>query len=99
MWTPDNPTKGQCGVTAIVLFQVFGGDILKTVVDGQWHYYNRINGVRYDFTVDQFPEHPQYTDNPSSEAEALTDTNARQVNYRITRFREEMSNMDSAKPV
>ncbi|QWF72305.1 hypothetical protein KEF85_07625 [Methylomonas paludis] len=50
---------GQCANTAIVIFETFGGEILKTEVrktDGRMiqHFYNRIDGQRYDFTKDQF---------------------------------------------
>ena len=53
---------GQCAPTAIVVWENFGGEILKT--DG-WppngrHFYNRIDGRRYDFTADQF-EMPGYS--------------------------------------
>lgn len=50
------PSYGQCAPTVIVIWETFGGEILKT--DG-WppsgrHFYNRIDGTRYDFTADQF---------------------------------------------
>ena len=75
------PSYGQCAPTAIVIAEVFGGEILKT--DG-WppagrHFYNRIGASRYDFTADQF-EMPDYShrvvylDTPSSAAEAQTET-------------------------
>jgi hypothetical protein len=37
-WRPDNPACGQCSVTALVLQDLLGGDILKTSVKGQWHF-------------------------------------------------------------
>ncbi len=47
---------GQCAQTAIVICEMFGGEILKTT---GWHgtgnhFYNRIDGKRCDFTADQF---------------------------------------------
>ena len=33
-WTHDNPASGQCGVTALVVHDKFGGEILKTDVNG-----------------------------------------------------------------
>jgi hypothetical protein len=53
-WTPDNPARGQCCVTALVIQDLFGGEIQKTLVDGQRHFYNRIDGSLYDFSADQF---------------------------------------------
>src|SRR6185436_2032868 len=35
-WQPDNPASGQCGVTALVVQDKFGGEILKTDVNGAW---------------------------------------------------------------
>ena len=74
-WTDDNPAKGQCGVTALVAHDRFGGDILKTSVGQSWHYYNRIDGHRIDFTASQFDPTIQYDDLPSNRNEAFSDTN------------------------
>jgi hypothetical protein len=56
---PKNPAYCQCAQTAIVVFEHFAGEILRTQIhttDGEVieHYYNRIGGIRYDFTVEQF---------------------------------------------
>ena len=59
-WSPDNPARGQCGVTAIVLKELIGGDLVRsdvhvgtTRVAG--HYWNRLsNGVDIDLTREQF---------------------------------------------
>jgi hypothetical protein len=75
---------GQCAPTAIVVAEAFGGEILKTQVpkkDGTSirHFYNRINGKRYDFTRGQFDDLPDYwgpvayDDTPSSAADAMTE--------------------------
>ena len=74
-WTFDNPYKGQCGVTSIVINDLFGGKILKTNIDNQWHYYNRINGQRLDYTSKQFDYDLNYQDIASSWDEAYSDTN------------------------
>ncbi|MFK7793154.1 MAG: hypothetical protein AB8B88_10855 [Devosiaceae bacterium] len=77
-WAADNPALGQCGVTALVAHQLFGGDILKTSLGDMWHFYNRIDGVCYDFTESQFDSPVQYDHESSSRAEAFGDTNADQ---------------------
>lgn len=59
-WTSTNPAKGQCGVTSLVVNELFGGDILKTQTPEGWHFYNRIEGQRYDLTETQFINTPQY---------------------------------------
>jgi hypothetical protein len=46
-WSENTPAKGQCGVTALVVNDIFGGEILKTKLSDGWHFYNRINGERY----------------------------------------------------
>lgn len=53
-WTRENPASGQCNVTAVVIHDLFGGEILRTRLPEVWHYYNRINGQRVDFTDRQF---------------------------------------------
>ncbi|RXJ04524.1 hypothetical protein DS745_03840 [Anaerobacillus alkaliphilus] len=80
-WLEDNPTKGQCGVTALVVNDLLGAEIRKTKLDECWHYYNFIDGERYDFTASQFSEAIAYTDLPSKREEAFTDTNSKQYHY------------------
>jgi hypothetical protein len=41
-------------VTALVVQDVLGGEILKTRVAGAWHFYNSIDGSRWDLTLSQF---------------------------------------------
>ncbi|MGG1939709.1 hypothetical protein ABFY57_08155 [Paenibacillus polymyxa] len=77
-WTVDNPAAGQCGVTALVVQDRLGGDILKTWLDSGWHYYNRIGEDIIDFTESQFSSLPQYQHVQSNREEAFSDTNAEQ---------------------
>lgn len=58
-WTSENPALGQCNVTAAVICDLFGGEVLRTSLPerpGLWHYYNRIDGVRHDLTDSQFTD-------------------------------------------
>ncbi|WHA43386.1 hypothetical protein [Agrobacterium larrymoorei] len=73
-WSIENPAKGQCGVTSLIINDLLGGEIAKTDVSGEFHFYNLINGRRVDFTDSQFPAALEYDDIPSSRAEALLDT-------------------------
>lgn len=77
-WTPDNPARGQCSVTALVVNDLLGGEILKTRLPEGWHFYNRIDGKRYDFTESQFDGPIDYMDIPSNRQEALSDTSTSQ---------------------
>lgn len=78
-WTRENPALGQCNVTAAVIFDLFGGDILRTELPGVWHYYNRIDGSRVDFTDSQFSSPgalfdapARYEDEPTTRSAAMT---------------------------
>ena len=62
-WHADNPSRGQCGTTSLVLQDLLGGDLLVADVtdngepDGV-HYWNRFGSVEIDLTREQFgPTH------------------------------------------
>ena len=74
-----------CGVTALVVHDELGGEILKTDVNGAWHFYNRIDDKRIDFTMSQFDSPIGYDDMPSNRAEALSDCSEQQ--YELLRAR------------
>ena len=69
-WTADKPAAGQCNVTALLIHDLFGGDLLKTPLPEGDHFYNRIGGQRYDFTASQFDQPIAHADLPASRAEA-----------------------------
>lgn len=51
----NDPTYGQCAITATIVYDVFGGSIHKIRVNGGGtHYFNRINNQYIDLTRDQF---------------------------------------------
>src|SRR5215216_3696573 len=59
-WSPENPSRGQCDVTSLVIHDLLGGEILAAEVflDGErveWHMWNRLaSGIEVDLTRDQF---------------------------------------------
>jgi len=60
-WTPENPSWGQCAVTACIVQNYFGGSIVwanATLSNGEKisHYFNRIADKEIDLTREQFPE-------------------------------------------
>src|SRR5215468_11608119 len=69
-WTETNPAAGQCNVTALLVHELFGGELLMTRLPEGDHFYNRIDGRRYDFTQSQFREPICYADLPTTRAEA-----------------------------
>lgn len=51
----NDPTYGQCAITAMIVNDLFGGTIHKIKVDsGGTHYFNKIEGHYIDLTNDQF---------------------------------------------
>jgi hypothetical protein len=77
-WSAENPVKGQCSVTSLVVQDIFGGDILKTKTRGGTHFYNSIDGVRWDLTISQFDYPIPFEDRQSSREEAMADTSPEQ---------------------
>ena len=55
-WSVENPANGQCNVTAALVYDLFGGEVLRTRCADVWHYYNRIDGVRMDLSDSQFTD-------------------------------------------
>jgi hypothetical protein len=59
-WTSDNPSCGQCDITALVVHDLLGGDLLSADVflDGERveaHMWNRLpSGLEVDLTREQF---------------------------------------------
>ena len=60
VWSSDEPSRGQCAVTALVVHDLLGGQLLEAEVlhaDGSpqgFHYWNRLAGVDVDLTRRQF---------------------------------------------
>ena len=73
-WLASNPARGQCNVTALLVNEFFGGEILKTPLPEGDHFYNRIDGKRIDLTDSQFEAPVNYRDIASDRSEALAGT-------------------------
>jgi hypothetical protein len=59
-WTETNPAWGQCAVTACLVEDLVGGDVVwaeAKLPDGRHitHYFNRVDGKELDLTFEQFP--------------------------------------------
>lgn len=76
-WTPENPAWGQCAVTALVVQDLFGGELMRASLEKvpgfefmRSHYWNKLpNGRRLDLSKTQFPTYA-YRDIPRGEARA-----------------------------
>jgi hypothetical protein len=59
-WGPDNPAWGHCDITALLLNDLFGGDLMlgEVHLDGVrhgFHWWNRLHtGIEIDLTREQF---------------------------------------------
>jgi hypothetical protein len=59
-WSTGEPSRGQCAVTALVVHDLLGGELLEAEVDHAdgshqgFHYWNRFAGVDVDLTRRQF---------------------------------------------
>ncbi|WP_436850421.1 YunG family protein [Streptomyces griseoloalbus] len=59
-WQPDNPARGHCDITALVVNDLFGGELMggEVHLDGSrhgYHWWNRLpSGVELDLTREQF---------------------------------------------
>jgi hypothetical protein len=49
-FTNDKLADGQSSIVSRLIYDIFGGEILKTRKRGSWHFYNRIDGELVDFT-------------------------------------------------
>ncbi|MCX5411539.1 hypothetical protein [Streptomyces sp. NBC_00059] len=62
-WSPGNPARDQCGVTALVVNDLLGGELIRgeVRVDGErvdYHWWNRLGpGTEIDLTREQFAAH------------------------------------------
>jgi len=46
-----NPALDQSGLISRLVYDIFGGEILKSLNGEYWHFYNRVNGEKIDFTT------------------------------------------------
>lgn len=57
-WSAERPSVGQCAVTALLVQDYFGGELLRGVVCGESHYWNRLpDGSEVDLTAQQFSDY------------------------------------------
>lgn len=55
-WDTNNPAIGQCAITALIVQDYFGGELLRCKTKhGKSHYWNRLpDGIEQDLTESQF---------------------------------------------
>jgi len=65
----------EASLISLLIHDIFGGEILKTHIKKGWHFYNRIEGKRIDFTcldLNNNPEDMQFEDIPSTPDETYS---------------------------
>jgi hypothetical protein len=59
-------------IISLVIHDIFGGEILKTRNKKGWHFYNRVDGLRFDFSsssVDKTKRKEHFEDIPAAPGE------------------------------
>lgn len=68
VWSPDNPARGQCAVSSLVVQDYLGGKLVRGIVSDDYmlkcvHYWNELpNGMWLDTTQAQFVGTTQISD-------------------------------------
>ena len=71
-YSKNNPSLGQCAITALIVNDMFGGKIMRCMASTGSHYYNLIDDNIVDLTVEQFlGEIPRYEDSSERSREYL----------------------------
>lgn len=70
-WRADNPTLGQCSVTAFLMQDIFGGQVLGVPrKGGTFHCFNAVGDCVFDLTSEQFGDEVlSYADCPEQRRE------------------------------
>jgi hypothetical protein len=69
LWANNTKSDEQGSLTSLLIYDIFGGEILKTPEKEGWHFYNRIDGERIDFTrpeIIKSSDNIRFKDFPSS---------------------------------
>lgn len=89
-WSPSNPTRGHCAIAAMLVYEYFGGDIQRgyNVKKGEWHYWNVIDDVIYDFTREQYKDdNIRFQDVQSASFQTLIENSDTRRRYELLKER------------
>jgi hypothetical protein len=87
-WAPERPSYGQCAVSALVIQDIFGGELMRGEFDGGSHYWNRLcNGFEIDLTRSQFDRVPDFRDIAVQSRSYVLSYPATVVRYSLLRAR------------
>lgn len=82
-WKPENPTYGQCSITAFLVQDIFGGEVYGILRQGgNFHCYNVIGNCIFDLTSEQFgDEKLDYANNPQQSREIHFSKEEKKLRY------------------
>lgn len=87
-WSSDNPSIGQCAVTALIINDFYGGKIYSGISkDGITHFWNKIYGIKIDLTKNQFKDTKKFTDQKQWEKDELMNSGNVQERYKLLKRR------------
>lgn len=79
----------EASIISLLVHDIFGGEILKTHFKKGWHFYNRIDGKRIDFTSTELNNSYadiQFEDIPSTPGETCSYFEDAEYSTFLTRF-------------
>lgn len=93
-WSPERASRGQCAVTALLIQDVYGGQLIRATVGDVSHYWNLLpGGEEIDLTRSQFdsfdPVNPEIRERAFLLADAHTAARYRLLAERVRRLVEE----------
>jgi hypothetical protein len=71
---PGNQSVMQDSLISLLIHDIFGAEILKTHSNKKWHFYNRLDGERLDFTSmwkQRFNQREKFEDIPATSDETI----------------------------
>ncbi len=87
-WSEDNPSIGQCAITALIVNDYFDGKIMRCMSSSGSHYYNIVDDKIIDLTKEQFlGEIPLYEEGQERTREYLLSNEDTKKRYLLLRER------------
>lgn len=86
-WNADNPTLGQCSITAFLMQDIFGGRVCGILRQGgNYHCFNDVDGCVFDLTSEQFVDEAlDYRDCPEQFRETHFAKEEKRLRYEYLR--------------
>ena len=88
-WSRENPTLGQCSITAFLVQDIFGGKVYGILRHGgNYHCYNVVGNAVFDLTSEQFGDEVlDYSDNPEQSREVHFAKEEKRLRYEYLKTR------------